>query len=117
EFGYTSTFVEVVDEPDIAGISRRLLGSIGFTGLVEIEFKRDPRNGVLKLLDVNPRPWAWFGLASACGVDLGAMLWQKVTGQPVDAASASDGAAWMYLPRDLAAVATLIGKRRLTPRE
>jgi D-aspartate ligase len=118
EFGYTSTFVEVVREPEVIEISERLLGSIGFTGLVEIEFKRDPRNGTLKLLDVNPRPWAWFGLASACGVDLGAMLWQKVTGQPVDAAKdATEGAAWMYLPRDLAAAAMLIGKRRLTPRD
>jgi len=114
EFGYTSTFVEVVTEPEVIEISERLLGSIGFTGLVEIEFKRDPRNGTLKLLDVNPRPWAWFGLASACGVDLGAMLWQKVTEQPlVTARDAAKGAAWMYLPRDLAAAVTLIGTRRL----
>lgn len=116
EFGYTSTFVEVIDEPKLSDVSRRILASIQFSGLVEIEFKRDPRNGCLKLLDVNPRPWAWFGLAAACGVDLGAMLWQKVNGQPVSAASVELNVSWMYLPRDCAAAITLWMRNRLDPR-
>jgi len=113
EFGYTSTFVEVVDEPEVSEIARRILATIPFSGLVEIEFKRDPRNGVLKLLDVNPRPWAWFGLAAASGVDLGAMLWRKANGQPVVAATAQQNVSWMYLPRDCAAAITLWFRNRL----
>jgi len=32
--------------PDIVEPSTRFLRRIGFTGLVELEFKRDPRDGV-----------------------------------------------------------------------
>lgn len=115
DFGYTSTFVEVVEAPAVMAAARRLLESIGHHGLVEIEFKRDARDGSFKLLDVNPRPWSWFGLAAAAGVDLGAMLWQSANGLPVVPAEARQGAAWMYLVRDMVSAATLIGRGTLKP--
>ena len=43
---------------------------LGHTGLSQVEFKRDPRDGVLRLMEINPRLWQWHGLAAACGVDL-----------------------------------------------
>ena len=115
DFGYTSTYVEVVDVPEIVAAARRLLGSIGHQGLVEIEFKRDARDGTFKLLDVNPRPWSWFGLAAAAGIDLGALAWQSANGLPVAPAKARPGTAWMYLARDMASAATLIGRGALKP--
>ena len=113
DFGYTSTFVEIVDEPEIKDIARLLLASIAHKGLVEIEFKRDSRDGMLKLLDVNPRPWSWFGLCRAAGFDLGAMLWMLASGGAVQPQSAPSNASWMYLARDAAAAAALIGSGRL----
>jgi D-aspartate ligase len=115
DFGYTSTFVEVVEDPGIIAPARRLLASIGHHGLVEIEFKRDARDGNFKLLDVNPRSWSWFSLAAAAGVDLGAMLWRMGNGLPVQPARARPGAGWMYLSRDMVAAATLIGRGALRP--
>jgi D-aspartate ligase len=100
DFGYTSTFVEVVDEPRAVAAARTLLQSIGHSGLVEIEFKRDHRDNLLKLLDVNPRPWSWFGLCATSGVDLGAMLWETANGRYSLPASARPRTAWMYLVRD-----------------
>ena len=35
----------------------------------QVEFKRDPRDGRFKLMEVNPRLWLWHGLAAALGVD------------------------------------------------
>ena len=116
DFGYTSTFVEVVDEPQLIDAARRLLGSIGHHGLVEVEFKRDARDGSMKVLDVNPRPWTWFRLGAAAGVDLGAMLWAIKSGQTVQAASARPNTSWMYLVRDMVAAGKLISSRRLTKR-
>jgi predicted ATP-grasp superfamily ATP-dependent carboligase len=113
EFGYTSTYVEVADEPEVVEAARRLLASIRYRGLVEIEFKRDPRDGKLKVLDVNPRPWSWFGLAAAAGIDLGAMLWAVARGEPVERPSAPRRASWMYLARDAVASAKLISSGRL----
>jgi D-aspartate ligase len=57
-----------VDEVVEAGLA--LLRALGFHGISQVEFKRDPRDGVFKLMEVNPRLWQWHGLAAACGVDL-----------------------------------------------
>jgi len=116
DFGYTSTFVEVVDEPQLIDTARRLLGSIAHHGLVEVEFKRDARDGSMKVLDVNPRPWTWFGLGAAAGVDLGAVLWGIKSGQTVETASARPATSWMYLVRDMVAAGKLISSGRLTKR-
>jgi len=113
EFGYTSTYVETFDEPQVITAARRILGSIEHDGLVEVEFKRDRRDGSLKLLDVNPRPWSWFGLAAAAGVDLGAMICATEAGLPVTPAAAPAGFAWMYLARDSAAAFKLLLSGRL----
>lgn len=113
DFGLTSTFVEVVDAPQIAALARRVLAPIAYHGLVEIEFKHDSRDGRDKILDVNPRPWSWLGLAAAAGLDLGAMLWAVENGEPVAPAPARSNVSWMYLARDIVAAGTLISQRRL----
>ena len=69
EFGRASSYVVTVDLPVIEELSERFLRAINFHGLVEIEFKRDPRDGKYKLLDVNARTWGFHWIGSACGVD------------------------------------------------
>jgi D-aspartate ligase len=64
DFGHSSCLVETMDVPEVVDSSRRVLGALAWTGLVEIEFKRDPRNGQYKLLDINPRLWTWSPLCS-----------------------------------------------------
>ena len=48
----------------------RFCAALGFHGISQVEFKRDPRDGRYKLMEINPRLWQWHGLAAACGVDL-----------------------------------------------
>lgn len=108
DFGYTSTCVEVVDNRQAIEAARTILKSAGHSGLVEVEFKRDGRDGSLKLLDVNPRPWSWFGLCSAAGIDLGALLWQVANDMPTGPTfDARQGVSWSYLVRDAIAAFTL----------
>jgi D-aspartate ligase len=45
EFGRASTFVQTVDLPALETLSERFLGAIDYYGLVELEFKLDPRDG------------------------------------------------------------------------
>jgi len=117
DFGYTSTFVEMVDEPAVIEAGRRILGSIGHSGLVEVEFKHDARDDRMRVLDVNPRPWSWFGLAAAAGMDFGGMLWDTARGGKPVATSPRPNASWMYLIRDVAAGLRLISSGRLSARE
>ena len=72
---------EVVD----AGL--RLLRALGFHGISQVEFKRDPRDGRFKLMEVNPRLWQWHGLAAACGVDLPLIAYRDLAGEDVAPAS------------------------------
>jgi D-aspartate ligase len=100
DFGRASTYVETVDAPDLVEPSLRLLERIAFTGLVEVEFKRDPRDGRFKLLDVNPRVWGWHSLCGAAGVDFSWLLWRLVNGEEVPATAARAGVRWMRLTTD-----------------
>jgi D-aspartate ligase len=59
----------------------KLLRALEHKGLSQVEFKRDPRDGALKLMEVNPRLWQWHGLASACGVDLPRIAYEDLTGR------------------------------------
>src|SRR5262249_7879533 len=68
ESGYTSTFVETAACPEVEDAGRRLLASLDYTGIAEVEFKRDSRDGRYKLLDVNARIWTWAQLGAAADV-------------------------------------------------
>ena len=67
-----------VDEVVEQGLT--LLRGLGFHGISQVEFKRDPRDGAFKLMEVNPRLWMWHGLASACGVDLPVIAYRDLLG-------------------------------------
>jgi D-aspartate ligase len=60
----------------------RLLAAVGFRGVSQVEFKRDPRDGRFKLMEINPRLFQWHGLAAACGVDLPAIAYWDLLGSP-----------------------------------
>jgi predicted ATP-grasp superfamily ATP-dependent carboligase len=103
EFGFTSTFVETIAQPQIEADACRFLASLDYSGLVEVEFKYDARDRHYKILDVNARSWSWLALGRAAGIDFPALQWRLATGQAVAPQTARRGARWFYVSRDLAA--------------
>ncbi len=103
DFGYSSSFVETLDVPEIVEPSRRLLAAMRYTGLVEVEFKLDAPNGGYKLLDINPRLWTWSALGGRAGVDFPYLLWQMMVGRPVREQTARAGARWVRMSTDVPA--------------
>jgi predicted ATP-grasp superfamily ATP-dependent carboligase len=101
EFGQFSTFVESVEEPKVTRSAERLLTALRFTGLLEIEFKQDPRSGEFKLLDVNPRVWGWHTLARRAGVDFPYLLWLLLHGKDFPAVQGRSGVRWMHTTADV----------------
>src|SRR5207248_63861 len=83
DFGRASTYVETVDEPAVEALARRLLGAMRYTGLVEVEFKRDPRDGRCKVLDINARTWGWHSLGHRAGLDFPYLQWRLIRGEAV----------------------------------
>ena len=61
----------------------RLFRHVGLQGLANAEFKYDARDGVLKLIECNARFTAANGLVARSGMDLGAFVYNKLTGLPL----------------------------------
>jgi predicted ATP-grasp superfamily ATP-dependent carboligase len=117
EFGRASTYVETVNRPEIEEPARRLLSEIGFTGLVEVEFKQDPRTGCYKVLDINARVWGWHTLGDRAGVDFSYLLWRMVHGETVQEAKGRAGVRWIRMLTDLPAVARQVRAGTLSLRD
>ena len=117
DFGYSSSFVETMDVPEIIAPSERLLAAIGYTGIVEVEYKFDSRDGRFKLLDINPRLWTWSPLGGRAGMDFPYLLWQMVQGMPVAEQRAPAGVRWVRMSTDVPAAFQEMLRGRLNLRE
>lgn len=100
DFGQASTFVETIEDGDLAAPAERLVAATRFTGLIEIEYKRSAQDGRLLLLDANPRPWGWMSVGAQAGVDFAYLLWRLLTGRDVERARARPGVRWVRMTTD-----------------
>ncbi|MGB6387222.1 MAG: hypothetical protein WBD25_07450 [Terriglobales bacterium] len=103
QFGRASTYVETVDIPILEELSERFLQAMDYYGLVEVEYKLDPRDSQYKLLDVNARTWGFHSLGAAAGVDFAHMLYQDQIGQPVSSCKGKPGIGWVRMTTDIPA--------------
>jgi D-aspartate ligase len=117
DFGRASTYVETIRCGELVEPSRRILEEIRFTGLIELEFKRDARDGTLKLLDMNPRLWGWHTLGARAGVDFPYLLWLSISGHPLPSTESRPGAAWLRFTTDTPTAIRELARRRLGIRE
>ncbi len=101
DFGRASTFVETVDLPELEAPSIRFLRAIGYHGLVELEYKRDPRDGICKLLDVNARTWGYHSLGPAAGVDFPYLLWREQLGLRIPEVRGRPAVRWIRATTDV----------------
>ena len=86
---------EAVWVQDAVDAALRLLAAFDYFGLSQVEFKRDPRDGKFKLMEINPRLWQWHSLAAACGVDLPRIAYTDLVGEtPAEATMNGDGKRW-----------------------
>ena len=117
DFGVASTFVETISLPELAEPSCRFLSAIDYYGLVELEYKRDPRDGAYNLLDVNARTWGYHSLGGPAGVDFPYLLFRDQIGAPEEKMEGREGVRWIRLTTDVANAARDIYAGRLRPVE
>jgi D-aspartate ligase len=100
----SATFVELVDAPDVEDQCERFLTALGYRGLCGIELKVDPRDGVAKLIEVNPRYSLWDDIGIPVGVDLAHEAVRAFDGVPTEARRPRHfRQKWVELGRDLPA--------------
>jgi predicted ATP-grasp superfamily ATP-dependent carboligase len=114
DFGRASTCVETIDDPEVEKRARRLLATMRYTGLIEIEFKRDPRDGRYKLLDLNPRVWGWHTIGQRAGVDFTYLQWQMAHGECVPPLRGRSDVRWIRVATDVPAAVQSLMQHRLS---
>lgn len=89
DFG-NSSYCETVPLSDVSGAYETLLdllSRLNYRGIFSAEFKRDSRNGVFRILEVNTRAWWYVEFAARCGVNVCAMAYEDALGHPVPVAA------------------------------
>jgi predicted ATP-grasp superfamily ATP-dependent carboligase len=74
--GGPSTLRESLAAPDLVELGVRLLQAMEWVGVAMVEFKVDPRDGIPKLMEVNPKFWGSIALPIAAGVDFPYLLYR-----------------------------------------
>lgn len=73
-----------VDNPQLHQQATELVARVGFRGIVDLDYRFDPRTGTYKLLDFNPRLGAQFRLFSdTAGVDVVIAAHLDLTGREI----------------------------------
>lgn len=117
DYGLSSSFVEAVSVPELLPLAERMLAQTRISGPVELEFKRDPRDGVCKLFDINVRLWAWHALCTASGLDFGRMQYDVAEGRWPEAVAPDYGRRWIRVPTDAPAAVQAVRRGLLTWRD
>lgn len=85
DFGNSTAMVSVPlqEAADAVASITTLLQRAKYRGIFSAEFKRDQRDGVFKLIEVNTRAWWYVDFAARCGVDVVKMAYDDALGRDV----------------------------------
>jgi predicted ATP-grasp superfamily ATP-dependent carboligase len=96
-------------------ITLQVLEALGYVGIAESEFKRDPRDGVHKFFEINARIITENSLLNRCGVEVAHMAYREFTGMPIEIQDKPvDGVLWIDDLRDIATCISQLKKRKLS---
>lgn len=88
--------------PEVIEPGRRLLSELGYSGYACTEFKRDPRDGVYKLMEVNGRHNLSTMLAVRCGINFPWLHYRHLSdGVAPGPTDFRENVYWIDLVRDL----------------
>ena len=76
-----STALVTTDAPDVTALGRDLVRRLDLRGVAKFDFKRAP-GGRLYLLEINPRFTLWHHLGARAGVNIPALVYADLVGQP-----------------------------------
>ncbi|GGT40694.1 carboxylate--amine ligase [Streptomyces chromofuscus] len=101
--------------PEVRSLAERLVGELGYHGILDLDFRRCGTTGRYHLLDFNPRPGAQFRLfTDTAGLDVVRALHLDLTHRPLPDGAPRPGRAFVvenYAP--LTALRPALGGREL----
>jgi len=105
-------------DPEVAELGLRFMQGVGMRGLGAVEFKRDARDGRLKLFELNHRLTAADEQLRVAGLDLALLMYTRVTGRTPPALDAYRRGVRLWYPlEDVAAALMSRSRGELTARD
>ena len=102
-----TTLGEVVSNETVAETTTQFMRKLGYRGILDLGYRFDKRDGLYKLLDVNPRIGATFRLFVATdGTDVARALYLDLAGQRVPPSHVHEGRKWLVEITELPAALT-----------
>ncbi len=91
-----------VQNDEVDQTTRRFMKAIGYQGILDIGYRYDARDGLYKVLDINPRIGSSFRLfVGTNGMDVARALYLSLTNQPVPETAIHEGRKWLVENQDL----------------
>lgn len=94
--------LENVDIPELEQIATAFIKKIKFYGIIDAEFKKDPRDGTFNLIEINPRSWMQISFPLKYGVNLPYIAYLDSLGKDVDKIIPKKAQAkWIFMFQDI----------------
>lgn len=101
--GGPSAMAKSYYDADLIEVGSRMLRELKWHGVAMVEFKKDVKDGLYKLIEINPKFWGSLGLGIAAGVDFPYLLTQMAVdggAKPVD--MPRNAVTYQWLSMDIA---------------
>ena len=96
-------------------LTRRFMREIGYRGILDIGYRFDARDGLYKVLDINPRIGSTFRLfVGERGMDVARAMYYDLTGGSVQIDYAREGRKWIAEDIDFASSICYLRERSIT---
>ena len=101
-FGGVTSLGMCSNNEQLKSMSINFLRAIRYSGIVDIDYIYDDRDGLYKVLDVNPRIGANFRIfVGANGLDVARAMYLDLTAQPLPQDYQIEGRKWIVEDRDM----------------
>lgn len=118
QFGVMRVGISTERNPGVEELTEKLLNHVNYRGYFNSEFKRDPRDGILKLIEVNCRMPRGGMLPTAAGVNYPWIIYSDlIKNQQLDNTDYKKGFYWIELYADLSSSLKRRGKENINLRD
>lgn len=77
----TATVLRLSYHPDLLAKAQAVVDALEYRGILMIEFIRDRKDGIWKVIEINPRPWLFVDFFRRCGLNYLACLFDDRDGR------------------------------------
>jgi predicted ATP-grasp superfamily ATP-dependent carboligase len=108
-------FIQKADIPQIQEITNLLMEKIKYFGIIDAEFKKDPRDNRYKLIEINPRCWMQNSLPTVHGANLPYIAYMDAIGQKLEQQPIiNKDSKWVFMLEDIQSSLYSISKKELS---